>query len=348
GQSFFYGIFSDAMPDLNYDNPDVRKEIENVAQFWMKMGVRGFRLDAALHIYGDGEAYRAGDKNVSNMNVSWWKEFAKACEVVNPDAYLIGEVWEKPEVMAPYYAAFDSTFNFSIGTDVISMLNSGANIEENGGFAEKLDSIYKTYKTVDQNMIDAPFLSNHDQNRVMSSVNNDVTKAKLAASIYLTLPGNPFIYYGEEIGMVGTKPDEIIREPFIWSKSDDKRTTKWEKITANKDTVPYDVQAKDSNSLFSHYKEIIALRKATPALMTGDFAPIKTDNTAVIGYSRFIQGQGGSCYVFHNVSGASQTITLADTDASSSKVLYKSDQASAAKGNTITLAPMSTLILKNP
>ena len=63
----------------------------------------------------------------------------------------------------------------------------------------------------------ATFLSNHDQNRVMSVFSGNVDKAKVAASLLLTSPGTPFLYYGEEIGMQGRKPDEDIRLPMQWS-----------------------------------------------------------------------------------------------------------------------------------
>lgn len=85
---------------------------------------------------------------------------------------------------------------------------------------------------------DAIFLSNHDQNRVLSALGGDIQKGKLAASVLLTMPGTPYIYYGEEIGMLGMKPDPNIREPFLWNeKGKDQMRTKL--INNGVDLKPY-------------------------------------------------------------------------------------------------------------
>ncbi|MBK8291612.1 MAG: hypothetical protein IPK96_12450, partial [Flammeovirgaceae bacterium] len=84
------------------------------------------------------------------------------------------------------------------------------------GLIRKYKEINDFYTSSTKDYIDATFLKNHDQNRIMSELGNDLSKAKVAAGILLTLPGTPYIYYGEEIGMQGLKPDEYIREPFIW------------------------------------------------------------------------------------------------------------------------------------
>jgi alpha-amylase len=83
----------------------------------------------------------------------------------------------------------------------------------------KLQASYHLFEKYNPLFIDAIMLTNHDQDRIGSVVGNYIAKIKLAASILLTLPGQPYIYYGEEIGMLGTKPDPYIREPFLWSKT---------------------------------------------------------------------------------------------------------------------------------
>ncbi len=114
---------------------------------------------------------------------------------------------------------------------------------------------------------DAIILSNHDMNRIRSTLHGDIAKAKLAASILLTLPGTPYIYYGEEIGMLGVKPDRQIREPFIWG-DDNFQKICWTTLinSVAPDVVPLSAQMDDEHSIYNHYKKWIKLRKEHPAL----------------------------------------------------------------------------------
>lgn len=100
-------------------------------------------------------------------------------------------------------------------------------------------------------------LSNHDQNRIGSIAEGNIDKLKVAASLLLSLPGNSYLYYGEELGMKGTKPDENIREAFQWnSRFEDHERTNWRKPKFNSDskTTPLRFQREDSQSLFNFYK----------------------------------------------------------------------------------------------
>ena len=141
------------------------------------------------------------------------------------------------EIFAEYTQPFDTKFNFSMEQNLIKAVQNGkATASENGKLlAFYLDDIIKQYARYDKQYLDGVFGSNHDQDRILSQVESE-EKAKLVASVYLTLPGNPFIYYGEEIGMKGEKPDECIREPFKWSEDGKDMDTTWEKNTYNKDT----------------------------------------------------------------------------------------------------------------
>ncbi len=199
-ESHYYGYFWDGMPDLNYDNPQVRKEVRDIAHFWLNKGVDGFRLDAAMHIYGIYEK-PVGTK-LPLKNIEWWSEFRRSAEEVKEDVYLVGEVWDKAYAAAPYYEGFDSLFNFDLGEGIITSLHTGsAAAVSSKGFSQWLYDKYETYRSKKPDFIDAPFLTNHDQDRIMDRLRGNVEKAKLAANIYMTLPGNPYIYYGEEIGM---------------------------------------------------------------------------------------------------------------------------------------------------
>lgn len=191
------------MPDLNFDNAEVRTEMKDIGKFWLEQGVDGFRLDAAKHIYED----LLSDKSEATTakNVSWWQEFRKAMNEVKPEAYIVGEVWENSAVTVGAYLdqAFDSSFNFGLAEILVNSVKT----EKDSGTAFTLERTYKLYSKIsDNHFTDATFLTNHDHNRVMSQLDNNPNHAKMAATLLLTLPGNPFIYYGEEIGMLGVKP----------------------------------------------------------------------------------------------------------------------------------------------
>ncbi|RSK27172.1 DUF3459 domain-containing protein [Bacillus sp. HMF5848] len=338
GSYFYYGTFYRGMPDLNFNNPAVREEITNIAKFWLEKGVDGFRLDAARHIYDTHEYSDTTD--ISGKNVEWWETFGAACEEVNPDVYIVGEVWDRPEVVAPYYKAFDSTFNFAISDNLIEILNAGEDSTLDG-FSLSLANSYQTYTKVEANYLDAPFISNHDKERIVTSLHGDLEKAKLAANIYLTLPGNPFIYYGEELGYVGTKPDELIREPFIWNKDKTAPTTSWEPIRQNENISSLQEQKQDPNSMFNHYKQLIHLRSSHDALVKGNFEVVETNSDKLIAYRRNYHDD--SILVVHNIS--NETQTLQNSFNNDNHILFNSKEGSSLTNNSIVLEPLSTIII---
>ena len=101
----------------------------------------------------------------------------------------------------------------------------------------------------------APFQRNHDQTRTLTALGNDVAGAKLAATILLTLPGVPFVYYGEEIGMTGDKPDERLRTPMQWARSPAAGFTRgkpWEALQADSFTANVAVESRDTATVLPH------------------------------------------------------------------------------------------------
>lgn len=295
---YYYALFVDFMPDLNFDNPKVREEMINVGKFWLNQGADGFRLDAAMHIYS-----AAGE---TDKNVAWWTEFKQGLKQVKPDVYLVGEVWDRPANIAPYYNALDSNFNFDLSSKILEAVQNGAD----NGLASFDANTLNLYGTYGLNPIDAPFLTNHDQNRTMSVLNGDVNKAKLAASLLLTLPGNPYIYYGEEIGMLGKSPDEFRREPFRWYPGNGEGQTTWEAPRDNvgTDAVSVESEDKDRDSLLNHYRELIRIRQASPALTKGDIQAVNTGDSRVAGFKRTYQD--ASVLVLHNLSSETVSIKL--------------------------------------
>lgn len=311
-EEHYYGFFYGGMPDLNYDNPELRAEIYDIGRFWLQeVGVDGFRLDAAKHIYPDD---RAKD------NHEFWKEFRAEMEKAKPDVYLVGEVWANTDIQAPYAEGFSALFNFDLAFSILETLNKGVNVsaaiaghswnaDEKGSIVNSYTAGQEKFRQYNPNFAIATFLSNHDQNRVMSVLNNDIEKAKSAASILLTLPGAPYLYYGEEIGMRGMKPDEHIREPFLWeTATDDTSRTQWMKptFTTDESVEPLSEQINDPNSLFNHYKKMIALRRSSDVLTYGDIQMVKQPNPALLVFKRSYNGE--ELLVVHNVSGEEQVL----------------------------------------
>src|SRR6185436_18822754 len=129
----------------------------------------------------------------------------------------------------------------------------------------------------------------HDQNRILSELGGNTAKARIAAGILLTLPGTPYIYYGEEIGMLGTKPDEFIREPFIWDvdKKDAMQTT-WEvpKFSTSSTIIPLSKQKDDMNSMYQFYKKMIHYRNGSKALTLGEIENSNLNISEVVSFLR--------------------------------------------------------------
>jgi alpha-amylase len=298
GNAYYYAIFVANMPDLNYTNPDVRAQMEDVARFWLKdVGVDGFRLDAAKHIVEEGQT-----QENSAATHTWWKEFRTAYKADNPQALAIGEVWSSSQAVAAYLKGdeLDMAFNFELaGLTVQDVFGSDAR-----GLGNSIRSSAKSFPTGQYGM----FLTNHDQNRVMYQLGENVDKAKNAAMVLLTTPGVPFLYYGEEIGMVGLKPDERIRTPMQWA-ADDKAGfttgTPWEQLAATYAKYNVAGQTSEPDSLLSLYRTLIQLRNQHAALRVGSFTLVDSKSNKVLAFIR--QSKEETLLVIVNLSKDPQT-----------------------------------------
>jgi glycosidase/predicted small lipoprotein YifL len=335
GNAFYYAIFWSGMPDLNYDNPEVREEVKNIASFWLNRGVDGFRLDAVPHIYGTAEL----PNNASGIEktVSFWKEFTDHCHQINPEALIIGEVLEdNVNTRATYLPALDSTFHIGLGTQITNAIKAGSS--KNNYLAKFIESNYAAYAKANPNYVDAPILSNHDQNRIIGSVLGKHELMKMAANIYLTLEGIPFIYYGEEIGMFGAKPDEDIRLPYVWGE--DAMQTRWRESKYKDAVTPVTEQEKDPNSLLNHYKRLIRVKNENEALYAGKFKALESSNDAVVLYAMTSENQ--TALVIHNLSKEAQSLNV-DTTGYTLK-FCQTKEGFEEKDGVLNLPPLSSVI----
>lgn len=345
GGDHYLGTFWSGMPDLNFDEPAVRAEMVKIGNFWLDQGVDGFRLDAAKHVYEDFKT-QANSPKIAQKNQAWWQAFRRGLTGAHPDVYLVGEVWSSAGAIVPYVKdALDSTFDFDLSDWIREAASKGTAAD----IADRLARTSEVYaRESGGKYIDAPFLDNHDRDRFMSLAGGDAAKGKLAAALLLTMPGRPFVYYGEELGMQGAGPDELKREPMRWTQSGaGEGQTSWEQSVANTDpAVSVEAQDGAKGSMLERYCELIALRASTAALRDGAIEPVAAEQAAgTVAYVRATADE--RVYVAHNLSAAPQMIAL-DADAAKAyrKLLYASEAGAALKDGTITLPAYGTVILK--
>jgi glycosidase len=276
---FYYGVFNYSMPDLNLNNPVVKEEIKKITRFWLvDIGVDGFRLDGVRHYIEDGKV-----QVNTKATHQWVADFSTYVKSIKPDAFLVGEIWDGSELVAAYLNKneLDMAFDFDLAESWVGSISSG---DGRGiAFTQKYDNdLFKNGNY-------ATFLTNHDMNRVMSQFAGDVKKARIASTLLLTSPGTPFIYYGEEVGMKGEKPDENIRLPMPWNSDKNAGfTTGKPWLAGNVDPGGINVAAQNTDpaSVLSIYRDLIRLRMSSPALSGGKFYSINTDSPNVIAYLR--------------------------------------------------------------
>ena len=307
GDAHYLGDFTGAMPDLNYDSPGVRQEMLKLGRYWLKRGVDGFRLDAAQHIYYDFKK-QDGDPVVLKKNLAWWSQFRQAMDAVRPDVYIVGEVTQdSPAKLAPWFKPLSAVFDFPLATQLIDSAKS-----ERAGNLGALLSRTETalHKATGVSGRDAPFLSNHDQNRVMSQLDGNPQHMRMAAAMLLTLPGQPFVYYGEELGMRGEKPDPNLREPMRWDRvAGAAGETSWKTSTSH-DAAAVSVAAEqaDPDSLLHYYTMLIHWRSQVGALRDGAIHEHVVDNPHIAAWR--LDDADSHVLVIHNLSGQAQDVPL--------------------------------------
>jgi glycosidase len=276
---YYYAIFWSGMPDLNYTDDAVSKEMLDVGRFWLAdVGVDGFRLDAVRYLFENGQ-----DQQDTSATHAWWANFYTMNKLINPQAMTVGEVYTSNFVVDDYLKNnnFDQAFDFDLASQILKNIDSRNAVNINASIKSSYDLLPRgEYAT---------FLSNHDQERVMSYFSGDQVKAKLAASVLLTTPGTPFVYYGEEIGMTGNKPDEQIRTPMLWSSekyAGFSTVYPWESTISTYAQTNVTSESSDPNSLLSLYRSLIQLRNNHAALRVGDFYSVRSDNFSVLSYLR--------------------------------------------------------------
>jgi len=216
----------------------------------------------------------------------------------SPEALTVGEAWTGSNTVVRYVTSdrLDLCFEFELSYALLDGVNSG----DASGLDSQTSQVYNLYPYLQF----ATFLTNHDQDRSFNAVGLDEGKARAAAALYLSLPGVPFLYYGEEIGMQGTGYDPNKRAPMQWNGSAKvgfTTGTPWEPVGAG--AQQYNVQDEDTapTSLLIWYRKLVHARNGSSALRRGNFTALSGSDPAVSAFLRADSLQTVLCLV--NLSG---------------------------------------------
>ena len=275
---WFYGFFWSGMPDLNYTHRPVVDEAKKIARFWLReMGVDGFRLDAVPYLVEEPGAIHHSPATHAVL-----REYGAYVRSIAPQSYTVGEVTEPSDVLYDYYPdQLDSYFAFQLADSLIAAARRGTA----GGVLAPVVALQRRVPGARW----SPFLRNHDQPRTRTELGGDVAKTRVAATLMLTMPGLPFVYYGEEIGMTGSKPDERLRTPMQWRAGAGAGFTTgkpWEQLQDDSATITVAAQERDAGSLLNLHRRLIHLRRSHPALASGQLVPLSASDPAVVAYLR--------------------------------------------------------------
>ena len=293
GSSHYYECnFSGDMPELNFDNEAVRQAVLDVAKYYLDMGVDGFRFDAAKYIY-------MGD---ASKNAEFWSWFMGELRKIKPDIYAVAEVWDSDSVTYPYFAS-TNCFNFTMSqtNGHIAQTAKGGNVNAYMNYISSyLDQIHE--QNPDAMLI--PFIANHDMDRAAGYLSVSSGQAKVAANLSILLPGSPFIYYGEEIGMKGSRgganTDANRRLAMLWGDGDTVRNPSGTDYASEQTNGTVTDQLPDGSSLYNHYKKLIAIRKANPEIAYGTFTALNVADSKLGGF--LATYNGSTVMVLHNTT----------------------------------------------
>lgn len=295
---YYEGVFWSGMPDVNFESQALRKEFEEIVDFWLAKGVGGFRLDAVKEFYSG-----ATSQNVEVL--TWLNDYVKAA---SPDAYMVGEAWEGLGTCSQYYASgIDSFFDFEFAgpTGVVTKtLTFSGETNSAQAYAKALVRVQNAIREYREDAIDAPFFVNHDMARAAGYMQYDERKIKMVATLNLLMSGSVFVYYGEEIGMTGSGKDENKRAPMYWSSDAEAEGMTRGPLDMEPQENQFasaEKQMKSKDSIYSFYKETILLRNQNPEIARGTVARLEdiTDQD-IAAVSKTYNGE--TIYLLYNIS----------------------------------------------
>lgn len=331
--------FDGGMPELNFDSRDVRQAVLDVAKFYLELGVDGFRFDAAKYVYfGDNAA-----------SAEFWSWYLGELRAIKPDIYTVGEVWDGDAVTFAYYPAMNC-FDFStcLAEGYIAAAAQKGDVNR---YTEYVQSYLDTVKALRGDATIVPFLANHDTDRAAGFLPTRTGAAQMAANLLILGPGSPFLYYGEELAMRGSRgganTDANRRLAMVWGDGDTVKdpqgTTYSTDLRADGSAAEQMLQA---DSLYSYYKQLILLRKANPEIAGGEYSALRFNATNVGGFTATLDGK--SCLVLHNTTTEPFKTDLANRDLADYTVIsgFVGLGSASLEGTVLTLDGQTSVVLR--
>ena len=331
--------FSPDMPELNYESESVRNELLNIARFYLEKGVDGFRFDAAKYLYLNDHA----------ANMRFWSWYLEELRSIKPDLYAVAEVWDTDSVTEQYYPAvncFDFTVSQPEGT--IARAAKGGSVSR---YTDYVENYLRTIKALRSDAAFVPFIANHDTDRAAGYLTVSSGAMQMAANLYLLSPGSPFIYYGEELGMKGSRgganTDANRRLAMLWGDGDTVQDPEGADFDASRQVAEtVSDQIADGGSLYNYYKALLMIRRANPEIARGDYRSLSFGDSKLGGFVS--TWEGSSVCVLHNTTGDAITVDLGSAGAADfTEIRAVIGQGTAElNGSSITVDAQTSVILK--
>ena len=334
----YYAPFDASMPDWNLFNTDVVAYHQSNLRFWLNRGVDGFRFDAVGNLFENGpSAWLDQPQNYTLM------QQLQAVVTGYAQRYMVCEAPDDPQGFGASTAC-GGAFAFDLKDKILAAAR---------GDASAAQSVANYYKTAPAGM--ASFLANHDSfagTRIWNQLSGNVAQYKLAAATYLLLPGTPFIYYGEEIGMASStlaQADAAQRDPMSWTASTSNAGfttgTPYRALASNVATQNAAAAAGDPASLLNFYRAVLTLRKSVPALAVGDYTQASATGN-VLQFQR--RTTGSAALVLINYGSSAATATIALSASANLHALYPSggsDAVANTSGQASVSVPAQSLLV---
>ncbi|MBD2505663.1 glycoside hydrolase family 13 protein [Anabaena azotica] len=308
-----------ALPVFNHDNPEVREYIMEIAEYWIKFGIDGWRLDVPFEITTPG----------------FWQEFRDRVKAINPEAYIVGEVWGDSRKWLDG-TQFDGVMNYLFAGPTIAFTAGDRVVLEQvqsrdyqpypplfaAEYAAKIQELLQFYPWEIQ-LTQLNLLASHDTARLLSIAGGDKPSIELATLLLLTFPGAPSIYYGDEVGLPGAIDPDSRRG--------------------------FPLEANWDREIYHAHRQLIALRHAYPALRTGDYQVLWAQGALYV-FARTLEKEELIIAVNVGTAPAQANVDTTSLQTQPNKLLYGQaeinwDNSEPTKQLSLNLPPRSGSII---
>ncbi|WP_009631354.1 glycoside hydrolase family 13 protein [Synechocystis sp. PCC 7509] len=280
-----------ALPVFNHDNPEVREYIMEIAEYWIKLGIDGWRLDVPFEVKSPG----------------FWQEFRDRVKAINPEAYIVGEVWEDSSEWLDG-TQFDGVMNYLFAAPTIAFA-AGDRVDMTqvqdrsyhpypplfaAEYGDKIEYLLQLYPWEIQ-LTQLNLLASHDTARLISIAGGDRSSVELSTLLLLTFPGAPSIYYGDEVGLPGRLDPDSRRG--------------------------FPLEAHWENDVLDYHRQLISIRHNYPALRTGSYKVLYAQGALYV-FARILDAQELIIAVNAGTADVTASIKLEGLTSQPSKVLY--------------------------